>query len=64
MTKYEINVAYEGSHNFTVVVDRNGPEDTNIGTARFVKRSLKESLGIGYTVHMTCIKTTTTTTTY
>jgi len=42
-TKYVINVAFEGSHDFTVTVDCNGHESPDVQTAKFVLRSLKES---------------------
>jgi ribosomal protein S5 len=58
-TTYEINVAYKGQHDFTVVVDRNGPHGTNIGNARFVKRAIKDALQYAeeYEVSMTEVHT-------
>ena len=45
---YHINVAYKGKHDFTVVVDRNGPENTTKYHAKFVLGELRESLGLHY----------------
>lgn len=52
-TTYEINVAFEGKHDFTVTVDRNGPDNTTIHHARFVKFALEKALVGDYQVSMT-----------
>ena len=58
--KYEINVAFEGRHDFTVTVDRNGPDNTNIQTAKFVLWTLQEAMGSSYECRMDVITTVTT----
>ena len=53
---YHINVAYKGKHDFTdftVVVDRNGPENVTKSHAKFVLGGLKESLGLHYQLTLT-----------
>ena len=60
--KYEINVAYKGVHDFTVTVDRNGPDNTNRQTAKMVLRTLRTELGPDYSLSLREITTTTHTT--
>lgn len=55
---YLINVAFKGMHDYTVTVDRNGPDNTNRGTANFVKRNLQACLGPDYSVTMDRVEVT------
>lgn len=63
MTKvvYKINVAFEGQHDFTVTVDRNGPYNTTQQHAKFVLRALRKSFDDSrYEATMQEVSTTTT----
>jgi len=50
---YKINVAYKGMHDFTVTVDRNGPDNTTERHADFVFKTLKRGLPDSYNLTMT-----------
>ena len=55
---YLINVSFRGYHDFTLTLDRNGPDNANAGQALFVKLTLENSLGPDYGVSMTRVETT------
>lgn len=56
-TTYEINVAYKGLHDFTITLDRNGPDDVNSQTAHFTLRTMQKALGDDYELRLTEITT-------
>lgn len=56
VTKYEINVAYEGKHDHVITVDKNGPDDVSQMTARAVMRAMRYHYGEGYEFTLTRIR--------
>lgn len=54
---FEINVSFKGYHDHTITIDRNGPDNTNIETAKTILRTLRAEYGPEYNLTLSHIVT-------